>query len=63
MLLENIHSLILKNVDVSIPKNIHSSILKNTDIPILVNIHISQTQFQKVNFDFLGYDFGARKQI
>ena len=52
-ILENIHSPILKNIDVPIPRNIHSPIPENADIPIPENNHISQTQFQKVDFDIL----------
>ena len=35
----------------------HFPILENVDVPI------SQTQFQRVDFDSLDYDSGTRKQI
>ena len=48
---------ILENVDVPILENMHSPILENFDVPI------SQTQFQRVDLDYLDYDSGTRKQI
>ena len=62
-ILENIHSSISENVNVTISRNIHSLIPENADIPIPKNNHISQTQFQKVDLDFLDYDPGTHKQI
>ena len=46
---------ILENVDVPILENMHSPILENFDVPI------SQTQFQRVDLDYLDYDPGTRK--
>ena len=48
---------ILENVDVPILENMHSPILENFDVPI------SQTQFQRVDLDYLDYDPGTCKQI
>ena len=43
------------NVIIPILENIHSPILENFDVPI------SQTQFQRVDLDYLDYDPGTRK--
>ena len=44
-------------MDAPILENMHFLILENVDVPI------SQTQFQRVDFDSLDYDLGTRKQI
>ena len=48
---------ILENVYVPILENMHFPILENFDVPI------SQTQFQRVDLDYLDYDPGTCKQI
>ena len=54
---ENVDAPILENVDAPILENVHFPIPKNVDVPI------SQTQFQRVDLDYLDYDPGTRKQI
>ena len=44
-------------MDAPILENMHFLIPENVDVPI------SQTQFQRVDFDSLDYDSGTRKQI
>ena len=51
----NVAISILENVDVPILENMHSPVLENFDVPI------SQTQFQRVDLDYLDYDPGTRK--
>ncbi|XP_075650100.1 uncharacterized protein LOC142620649 [Castanea sativa] len=48
---------ILENVDVPILEKVHSPIPENVNVPF------SQTQFQRVDLDFLDYDPETRKQI
>ena len=62
---ENVDALILENVDAPILENVDAPILENVHFPIPENVDvpISQTQFQRVDLDYLDYDPGTRKQI
>ena len=51
------------NVAIPIQENVDVLILENIPSPISENDHISQTQFQKVDLDFLDFDPRTRKQI
>ena len=60
---ENVDALILENVDAPILENVDAPILENVHFPIPENVDvpISQTQFQRVDLDYLDYDPGTRK--